>query len=86
MLVVLSRLLAAGGCLVSRVVACLAGMVRSSNIHIFAGGRVSKRKPSPDIYNLAKRSLRVDAADCLVIEDDEVRLAPALSPPPPHCR
>jgi hypothetical protein len=56
-------------------------MVRSSNIHIFAGGRVSKRKPSPDIYNLAKGTLGVDAADCLVIEDDEVRLAPALAPP-----
>jgi len=30
------------------------------------------RKPSPDIYNLAKGTLGVDAADCLVIEDDQV--------------
>ena len=49
-----------------------AGMVRSSSIHIFAGGRVSNRKPSPDIFNLAKGTLGVDGADCLVIEDDEV--------------
>lgn len=51
---------------------CGAGQVRATNIEIFAGNRVSMRKPSPDIYNLAKGTVGVDAADCLVIEDDEV--------------
>ncbi|MGB1592437.1 MAG: HAD-IA family hydrolase [Promethearchaeia archaeon] len=50
------------------------GMVRASNIHIFAGGRVVNRKPHPDIFNLAKGTLGVDAADCLVIEDDQAGL------------
>lgn len=53
------------------------GMVRSSNIEIFAGARVSNRKPSPDIYNLAKGTLGCDAADVLVIEDDKVGLEAA---------
>lgn len=53
------------------------GLVRSSNMEIFAGGRVANRKPSPDIYNLAKGTMSVDAADCLVIEDDEVGLQAA---------
>jgi len=53
------------------------GQVRATNIEIFAGNRVSMRKPSPDIYNLAKGTVGVDAADCLVIEDDEVGLEAA---------
>ena len=53
------------------------GMVRASNMAIFAGGRVVNRKPHPDIFNLAKGTLSVDAADCLVIEDDQAGLEAA---------
>jgi beta-phosphoglucomutase-like phosphatase (HAD superfamily) len=53
------------------------GLVRGSNMEIFAGGRVVNRKPHPDIFNLAKGTMGVDAADCLVIEDDQVGLKAA---------
>mmetsp|Transcript_44762 Transcript_44762/g.70081 ORF Transcript_44762/g.70081 Transcript_44762/m.70081 type:complete len:288 (-) Transcript_44762:347-1210(-) len=53
------------------------GTERASKIEIFAGGRVSRRKPSPDIYNLAKGTLGVTREDCVVVEDDQVGLEAA---------
>ena len=37
--------------------------------HILAGDVVSKKKPDPEIYNLAKRQLGVSGGQCAVIED-----------------
>ena len=36
---------------------------------IFAGDIVSRKKPDPEIYNLAKQELGLAGRDCLVIED-----------------
>jgi HAD superfamily hydrolase (TIGR01509 family) len=36
---------------------------------VLAGDIVAKKKPSPDIYNLAKQRLNLDGRDCVVIED-----------------
>jgi len=36
---------------------------------VLAGDIVAKKKPSPDIYLLAKERLGLDARDCVVIED-----------------
>lgn len=36
---------------------------------IFAGDMASKKKPDPEIYNLAVRELDLDPAQCVVIED-----------------
>jgi HAD superfamily hydrolase (TIGR01509 family) len=36
---------------------------------VLAGDVVAKKKPSPDIYLLAKERLGLDARDCIVIED-----------------
>jgi HAD superfamily hydrolase (TIGR01509 family) len=36
---------------------------------VLAGDVVSKKKPNPEIYNLAKTKLGLDARDCVVIED-----------------
>ena len=36
---------------------------------MLAGDIVAKKKPSPDIYLLAKERLGLDARDCVVIED-----------------
>ena len=36
---------------------------------VLAGDIVAKKKPSPDIYLLAKERLGLDASDCVVIED-----------------
>jgi beta-phosphoglucomutase-like phosphatase (HAD superfamily) len=36
---------------------------------VHAGDCVSKKKPDPEIYELAKRSLGLPAHECMVIED-----------------
>jgi HAD superfamily hydrolase (TIGR01509 family) len=36
---------------------------------VLAGDVVAKKKPNPEIYNLAKQRLNLDARDCVVIED-----------------
>jgi HAD superfamily hydrolase (TIGR01509 family) len=36
---------------------------------VLAGDVVAKKKPSPEIYNLAKQRLNLDSRDCVVIED-----------------
>jgi HAD superfamily hydrolase (TIGR01509 family) len=36
---------------------------------ILAGDIVSKKKPDPEIYNLAARKLRIDPSECVVVED-----------------
>ena len=53
-----------------RVVHVLLGAERESSFDaILAGDIVRKKKPAPDIYNLALRQLNVSAGDCLVVED-----------------
>lgn len=44
---------------------------------IAAGDIVANKKPAPDIYRTALERLRLEAADCLVIEDTEAGLASA---------
>ena len=39
---------------------------------VFAGDCVPKKKPSPDIYNLAAKTLGVDPARCVVVEDTHI--------------
>src|SRR5512143_3896266 len=36
---------------------------------VLAGDVFTKKKPSPEIYNLAKQRLNLDGRDCVVIED-----------------
>uniref|UniRef100_A0A7S0MG81 Uncharacterized protein n=1 Tax=Cryptomonas curvata TaxID=233186 RepID=A0A7S0MG81_9CRYP len=53
------------------------GKERASKIRIFAGDCVPRKKPSPDIYNLAKETLGVKPDDVVVIEDSGIGLAAA---------
>jgi len=46
----------------------------SSQIRIFAGDCVDKKKPSPDIYLLARDSFGFKSEDCVVIEDSGIGL------------
>ncbi len=46
---------------------------------ILAGDVVSKKKPDPEIYNLAKERLHIDPAKSFVIEDTENGLRSALA-------
>lgn len=54
---------------VQSVVDVLLGPERSRKITVFAGDVVAKKKPTPDIYNLATNTLGLDPGKCVVIED-----------------
>ena len=48
----------------------LMGPERKSRFEfVLAGDVVSRKKPDPEIYDLAKQTLKLPAEDCLVIED-----------------
>jgi beta-phosphoglucomutase-like phosphatase (HAD superfamily) len=52
------------------VVERLLGKERRSHFAaIFAGDVVSRKKPDPEIYNLAARQLNLEPAQCVVVED-----------------
>mmetsp|Transcript_36440 Transcript_36440/g.89762 ORF Transcript_36440/g.89762 Transcript_36440/m.89762 type:complete len:310 (+) Transcript_36440:28-957(+) len=53
------------------------GPERASKIEIFAGDIVERKKPFPDVYELAANTLRVKPEDCLVIEDSRIGLMAA---------
>lgn len=54
---------------VQAVVDVMLGPERSRKITVFAGDMVAAKKPAPDIYNLAARTLGLDPSNCVVIED-----------------
>jgi HAD superfamily hydrolase (TIGR01509 family) len=57
----------------------LMGQARKDRFEfVLAGDIVSKKKPDPEIYELAKRELDLPAADCVVIEDSRNGLLAAL--------
>lgn len=60
---------------VSNIVKVLLGDKIASKMRVFAGDVVPKKKPSPDIYNLAANELEVSPARCVVIEDSKIGLA-----------
>ena len=45
---------------------------------VLAGDVVRKKKPDPEIYNLAKQKLKLEARDCVVIEDSRNGLLASL--------
>ena len=54
---------------VQAVVDVMLGAERSKKMTVFAGDVVAKKKPAPDIYNLAAEKLGLTPANCMVIED-----------------
>jgi HAD superfamily hydrolase (TIGR01509 family) len=44
----------------------------AAKISVFAGDVVAKKKPAPDVYTLAAKTLGVDPARCVVIEDTRI--------------
>jgi HAD superfamily hydrolase (TIGR01509 family) len=54
---------------VQSVVDVMLGAARSTRITVFAGDVVAAKKPAPDIYLLAAKTLALDPARCMVIED-----------------
>jgi HAD superfamily hydrolase (TIGR01509 family) len=45
---------------------------------VLAGDIVRKKKPDPEIYNLAKQTLELDGRDCVVVEDSRNGLLASL--------
>jgi HAD superfamily hydrolase (TIGR01509 family) len=45
---------------------------------VLAGDVVAKKKPDPEIYNLAKQRLSLEGRDCVVIEDSRNGLLSAV--------
>eukprot|EP00617_Octactis_speculum_P016433 CAMPEP_0185771502 /NCGR_PEP_ID=MMETSP1174-20130828/64341_1 /TAXON_ID=35687 /ORGANISM="Dictyocha speculum, Strain CCMP1381" /LENGTH=242 /DNA_ID=CAMNT_0028457385 /DNA_START=162 /DNA_END=890 /DNA_ORIENTATION=- len=62
---------------VTNLVLTLMGPERRSKIQIFAGDVVEKKKPSPDVYLLAKETMGLDAGSTMVIEDSHIGLQAA---------
>lgn len=62
---------------VSTIVKVMLGPDVAKVMTVFAGDVVPKKKPSPDIYQLAAEKLEVDPAKCLVIEDSKIGLQAA---------
>jgi HAD superfamily hydrolase (TIGR01509 family) len=64
---------------VQAVVDVMLGAARAAKITVFAGDVVAAKKPAPDIYNLAAKTLKLNPANCMVIEDSNNGLRAAKS-------
>jgi len=53
------------------------GTAKAPKLHIFAGDDVVRRKPFPDVYQLAQIKLGVNPEDCVVFEDNQAGLEAA---------
>ena len=62
---------------VRTLVRVLMGEEREAKFKIFAGDDVPKKKPSPDLYLLAKETMGLDAVHTVVIEDSHIGLTAA---------
>ena len=56
---------------VNAVVSGKLGLDRAKHIKVFAGDVVKRKKPDPEIYDLAAKVLAVEPARCVVIEDSQ---------------
>jgi len=47
----------------------IAGLLRFFGPRLFSASDVPRGKPAPDLFRRAARELKVDPADCIVVED-----------------
>mmetsp|Transcript_15229 Transcript_15229/g.28662 ORF Transcript_15229/g.28662 Transcript_15229/m.28662 type:complete len:288 (+) Transcript_15229:112-975(+) len=64
---------------VSNLVKTLMGDERRAKFEIFAGDMVKKKKPAPDVYNMAVDAMGLDKSRCVVVEDTNIGLGAALA-------
>lgn len=62
---------------VTTLVETLIGRDRAQHISIFAGDMVARKKPAPDVYNLAVERLNLNKEDCVIVEDSAIGLGAA---------
>ena len=64
---------------VTNLVNTLMGPDRASKFQIFAGDMVQKKKPAPDVYNMAVREMGLDKSRCVIVEDSRIGLGAAMA-------
>ena len=62
---------------VTNLVRTLMGPDRAAQFRIFAGDMVKKKKPSPDVYNMAIEEMGLDKSKCVIVEDSHIGLGAA---------
>eukprot|EP00525_Craspedostauros_australis_P011991 CAMPEP_0198124798 /NCGR_PEP_ID=MMETSP1442-20131203/40899_1 /TAXON_ID= /ORGANISM="Craspedostauros australis, Strain CCMP3328" /LENGTH=283 /DNA_ID=CAMNT_0043784273 /DNA_START=70 /DNA_END=921 /DNA_ORIENTATION=+ len=64
---------------VRNLVQTLMGPDRAAKFQIFAGDMVQKKKPAPDVYNLAVDTMGLDKSKCVIVEDSHIGLGAAMA-------
>jgi HAD superfamily hydrolase (TIGR01509 family) len=62
---------------VRNLVQTLMGPDRAAKFQIFAGDMVKKKKPAPDVYNMAVDTMGLDKSKCVIVEDSHIGLGAA---------
>jgi len=62
---------------VQNLVNTLMGPERATKFEIFAGDMVKKKKPAPDVYDMAVENMGLDKSRCVIIEDSGIGLGAA---------
>ena len=57
---------------VRTLIETLMGPERAAKFSFFCGDAVPKKKPAPDVYNLAAETMGLEKAECVVIEDSGI--------------
>lgn len=64
---------------VTNLVQTLMGSERATKFKIFAGDMVRKKKPAPDVYNMAVEEMGLDKSKCVIVEDSHIGLGAAMA-------
>jgi HAD superfamily hydrolase (TIGR01509 family) len=64
---------------VRNLVETLMGPERATKFQIFAGDMVQKKKPAPDVYNMAVETMGLDKSKCVIVEDSHIGLGAAMA-------
>lgn len=64
---------------VKNLVNTLMGPERAAEFQIFAGDMVQKKKPAPDVYNMAVENMGLDKSKCVIVEDSHIGLGAAMA-------
>jgi HAD superfamily hydrolase (TIGR01509 family) len=64
---------------VTRLVETLMGSERARHFSIFAGDMVQRKKPAPDVYNMAVEEMNLIKSSCVIVEDSAIGLGAALA-------
>jgi len=64
---------------VTNLVNTLMGEERAAKFRIFAGDMVKRKKPAPDVYNMAVEEMGLDKSTCVIVEDSGIGLGAAVA-------